>query len=99
MGVNDAIRAYNGVITWINKNNFDLGEPKKKSHRGIDQHLNAIFRKFGQEHNIEMRKDNTPRYKGSFSPMMSNCIRIQDNWKEFKEWAENNLPKKVVGLK
>lgn len=95
MGVRDSIKAYNGVISWINKNNFDLGQPNKKSHRAIDEHLNSIWRKFGQEHDIVMEKDNSKRYKGSYNPMMSNCCRIQERWKDFTSWVGNNYPKKT----
>lgn len=90
MGVTDSIRAYNGVIGYINKNNIDLGEPEKKSHRALDQHLNGIWRKFGKEHNIKMIKNNSRGYKGSFNPMMANCQNIQENWGIFIKWIKEN---------
>jgi hypothetical protein len=93
MNVNDAISAYNGVISWVNSNKYDFGKPKKKSHRAIDQHLNAVFRQFGKEHNIQMEKNNSPGYKGSYNPMMSNCIEIQKHWSEFKLWVKKTYPK------
>lgn len=94
MGVNDSIRAYNGVITWVNNNNIDFGEPKKKSYRAIDRHLNSVFREFGKSINVEMHKDNSRAYKGTFSPAMANCKVIQDHWEEFKQWAKKNYIKK-----
>ena len=93
MGVRDSIRAYNGVIAYINKHNIDLGKPKKKSRRAVDEHLNSVWREFGKEFNLEMSKNNRPGYKGSFSPQMYNCIVIQDNWSDFKKWVEK-YPKK-----
>lgn len=91
MGVRDSIRAYNGVITWLN--GFDLGKPKKKSYRARDEYLNNIFIKFGKEHNIEMENNNSRGYKGSYNPMMSNCCNIQNNWQLFKDWIIKNYPK------
>tara|TARA_R110000796_G_scaffold181330_1_gene297879 strand:+ start:30227 stop:30505 length:279 start_codon:yes stop_codon:yes gene_type:complete len=90
MGVRDSIRAYNGVISWINKNNIELGTPKKKSYRALDEHLNGIWIKFGKDHDIKMTRNNSKGYKGSFSPQMANCCRIQENWNAFTKWIKEN---------
>ena len=96
MGVNDSIRAYNGVISWINKNNIDLGEPLKKTRKGVEEHLNNIWIQFGKEHNLEMSPNNNPKYKGSFSPQMYNCTEIQASWTEFKKWVLKNYKQKTL---
>lgn len=91
MGINDAIRAYNGVTNWLNnQENVDLGKPKRKTYRAQDEYLNNILKEFGKEHNLDMYKNNSPKYKGSFSPVMTNCIVIQENWKDFKKWINKN---------
>lgn len=90
MGVRDSIRAYNGVINWCNNNNINLGRPKKGTYRAADQHLNNIFREFGKAHAIKMCKNNSRGYKGTFSPAMANCVRIQENWELFKTWIQEN---------
>lgn len=87
MGVNDAIRAYNGVVNWINKqNNLNLPQPKNKSYKQHDINFNNILIQFGKENNIKMERNNKPKYKGNYNPGMSNCIEVQNNWKLFKEW-------------
>ena len=95
MGVNNSIRAYNGAISWINNNDYDLGKPEKKFYRSVERHLNKIFISFGKEHNIKMEKDNSPKYKGSYSPMMSNCQDIQQNWELFTTWIKKNYKQKT----
>lgn len=94
MGVNDSIRAYNGVISWINNNNFDLGKPERKTNRGIDEHLNEIWRRFGKEHDIPMEKNNSKKYKGSYNPQMANCQNIQEHWDKFVPWVKSNFKTK-----
>lgn len=94
MGVYQAIRASNGVRGWLNKNNFDLGKPKKKSYRALDEHFNSILIKFGKENNIKMERNNSPGYKGDYNPSLSNCITIQNNWNVFTKWIKDNYPKK-----
>lgn len=90
MSVNDAIRAYNGVVNFINNNNFNIGQPKRKTYRAKEEYLNGILHKFGRDHNLKMEKNNSPRYKGTYSPCMSNCITIQNNWKLFVKWLKEN---------
>lgn len=88
MGVYDAIRASNGVTSYLNRisDKIDIGKPKKKTYRAQDEHLNNILRQFGKDYNIQMLKNNSPNYKGSFNPFMANCEKVQDNWELFKEW-------------
>ena len=90
MGVYTAIRALNGVTNYINKNNIDIGKPKKKTYRAIDEHLNSVFHKFGNENNIKMEKNNSRNYRGSYSPVASNAIKVQENWELFKQWLSDN---------
>jgi hypothetical protein len=92
MGVNDAIRAYNGLINYLN-NKVDVGKPKKRTHRAYDEYLNNILIKFGKDHNITMAKNNSPRYKGSYSPVMSNARRVQANWSDFVKWLDIHYKK------
>lgn len=91
MGVRDAIRAYNGLVHYINK--FDIGKPKRKTYRAHDEYLNNMLIKFGKEHNILMEKNNSPKYKGSYSPVMSNAQRVQENWQLFTKWINDNYQK------
>jgi hypothetical protein len=95
MGVNDSIRAYNGVVTWINNNNIDIGEPKKKSFRQIELHMNSVFIRFCKENNLEFCKNNSKSYRGTFSPAMSNCRVIQENWNLWTKWAKQNYGKSI----
>jgi hypothetical protein len=95
MGVYDAIRASNGVINYLNSNEdkLDIGKPKNKSYRQQEIHLNNLLLKFGKEKGIKLLKNNSPKYKGSFSPFMANCQNIQENWTLFREWLFNNYTK------
>lgn len=92
MGVYDAIRASNGVISYLNKNadKIDIGKPKRKTYRAQDEHLNNLLIEFGKAHNHKMEKNNSPKYKGSYSPFMSNCQTVQANWSLFKKWLIDN---------
>lgn len=95
MSVYDAIRASNGVINFLNSNadKIDIGKPKTKSYKQQDIHLNNLLLKFGKDKNIKLLKNNSPKYKGNFSPFMQNCIVIQENWALFKEWLFKNYSK------
>lgn len=92
MGVYDAIRAGNGVINFLNSNEdkIDIGKPKTKSYRQQEIHLNNLLLEFGKQNNIKLLKNNSTKYKGSFSPFMENSKKIQENWNLFKEWIFNN---------
>jgi len=98
MGVYDAIRAGNGVISFLNANEskIDIGKPKIKSHRQQEIHLNNLIIKFGEENNIKMIKNNSPKYKGDFSPFFSNCIEVQNNWFLFRNWIFENYSNKLT---
>lgn len=94
MGVRDAVIAYNGVANWLNnQENIDIGKPKRKTCRAQEEYLNNILIQFGKDNNIKMERNNSPSYKGSYSPVMSNCIRVQENFKLFREWIINNYSK------
>jgi len=88
MGVYDAIRASNGIVNFLNsiEDKIDIGKPKNKSHRQQDIHLNNLLLSFGKAKGIKLMKNNSFKYKGSFSPFMLNCEIIQEHYKEFKEW-------------
>ena len=92
MGVYEAIKAGNGVINFLNANEskINIGKPKTKSHRQQEIHLNNLLIEFGKENNIKMLKNNSSKYKGSFSPFLSNSIKVQKNWNLFKSWIFNN---------
>jgi hypothetical protein len=92
MGVYEAIRAGNGVIGFLNANEskIDIGKPKNKSHKQYQIHLNNIIIKFGEENNIKMLKNNSSKYKGSFSPFFTNCIDVQNNFSLFTYWIFKN---------
>lgn len=93
MGLKDSIRAYNGIVNWLNnQENINLGKPKKKTYRAKDEHLNNILIKFGVENKLKMEENNSPRYKGSYSPVMSNCVIVQSNFNLFTQWIINNYP-------
>ena len=87
-----AMIASNGVINYMNR--FVLPDPHRKSHRAIARHLNGIVMEFGREFGIEMARDNSPRYKGSFDPFSHNCIAIQDNFEKFANWMNSKYLKK-----
>lgn len=94
MGVRDSIRAYNGVIQVINQ--YDIGKPKRKTHRAQEEFLNGILHKFAKDNDIKgMAKNNSPRYKGSYIPVMSSCCVVQENWTTFKVWLKDNYDKKI----
>jgi hypothetical protein len=88
MGVKDKIRAFNGVSNYINRHSIDIGKPKRKSFRALDEHINNVFIKFGKEHNIPMTGNNSLRYKGQHSPVMDNAIIVQEHWKLFTKWIK-----------
>ena len=92
MGVYEAIKAGNGVINFLNANEskINIGKPKTKSHRQQEIHLNNLLIEFGKENNIKMLRNNSSKYKGSFSPFLSNSIKVQKNWNLFKSWIFNN---------
>lgn len=93
MSVYDAIRAANGVTSYINSQSkkIDIGKPKNKSYRQQEIHLNNLLLKFGSDNGIKLLKNNNRNYKGSFSPYMSNCKIIQENFKLFTKWLDNNF--------
>ena len=95
MGIRDSLRASNGVINWLNKQSdkIDIGQPKRKSYRATDEHLNNLLIEFGKCNNLKMEKNNSPKYKGCYSPFVSNCVIIQANFELFKEWLINNYSK------
>lgn len=90
MSVVGKLRAYNGIINWLDKNNIDIGEPKRKTYRARDEYLNNILIKFGREHNIKMQNNNSPKYKGSYSPVVSNAVLVQKNFGDFIKWIKIN---------
>ena len=95
MGIYDAIRASNGVVGFLNRNKdrLDIGKPNGKTHRAQDEHLNNILIKFGKTHNCIMKKNNSPKYKGNYSPFMSNCQTVQEHWDLFEKWIFENYSK------
>ena len=94
MSVRDSIRAYNGVANWLNsQDNIDLGKPKRKTYRAQDEHLNNILIRFGKENELKMEKNNSPRYRGTYSPVMTNCKMVQAHFSLFKKWIFENYPK------
>jgi hypothetical protein len=101
MGVYQAIKAGNGVINFLNANEskIDIGKPKTKSHRQQEIHLNNLLIEFGKENNIKMLKNNSSKYKGSFSPFFSNSIEVQNNWSLFRAWIFDNYSKELITIK
>lgn len=96
MSAKDSIRAYNGVANWLNKqDNIDLGKPKRKTYRAHEEHLNNILIRFGKENNLKMEKNNSPKYKGTYSPAMSNCRVVQAHFGLFKKWIFENYLKQT----
>ena len=93
MGVRDAVRASNGVLNFINR--FDVGKPKRNSHRQIEIHLNNILLKYGKDIGFtEFTKNNSFKYKGSFSPFAENCRYIQSDFEKFANWMNDNYKRK-----
>jgi hypothetical protein len=92
MGVYDAIRAGNGVINYLNTNEdkLDVGKPKNNSYKQQYIHLNNLLLKFGKDHNIKLMRNNSPKYRGNFSPFLENSREIQPHWGLFKEWLVKN---------
>ncbi len=88
MGVNEAISAQIGVVKYLNKieSKIDIGKPKNKTYRQQDIHLNNLLMEFGKDNSIKMLKNNSFKYKGTFSPFMENCKAVQENWNLFKIW-------------
>jgi len=101
MGVHEAIRAGNGVISFLNLNEskIDIGKPKTKSHRQQEIHLNNLIIEFGKKNNIKMLRNNSSKYKGDFSPFFSNCIKVQNNWILFRSWIFDNYSKELITIK
>lgn len=98
MSVRDAIRAYNGVMQHLENNaeTINIGQPEKKSFRAREEYLNNIIIKFGKDLNIEMEPNNSKRYKGNYSPCMSNCERIQAVWGKWVTWLNDNYKKESI---
>jgi hypothetical protein len=98
MGVYEAIRAGNGVLSFLNANEskIDIGKPKTKSHSQQEIHLNNLIIKFGEDNEIKMIRNNSPKYKGNFSPFFSNCIEVQNNWVLFRKWIFENYSKELT---
>ena len=92
MSIVHKINNYNAMVSFINQ--YDIGKPKKRTHRSWDNYLNAILWKFANDNEIKgLVKDNKPNYKGSYSPVLSNAGIIQDNWKLFRIWIIKNYKK------
>ncbi|MCK9180059.1 MAG: hypothetical protein M0P15_04330 [Bacteroides sp.] len=92
MGIYDSIRASIGVINYLNQvaDKIDIGKPKRNTHRAQDEHLNSLLIEFGKANNCKMEGNNSPKYKGSYNPFISNCVTIQANWDLFKKWLLDN---------
>lgn len=90
MSVNDKIRCYNGVINWLESNSIDIGKPKKKTHRAIEEHINNILIKFGKDNSIEMIPNNKKNYRGSYSPSLSNAVTVSKHFQLFTNWIMKN---------
>lgn len=88
MSVVDKIRATNGIVNYLQK--FDIGKPRNKSHRAYDEHINSVLIKYCKEFKIKYVKNNSPKYKGSYQPVVDNAYTVQSNFKQFAEWVKSN---------
>ena len=81
----------NGVLQFINK--YNIPEIQiSQSYRKTQVTLNNWIKKFFIHIQIETElvKNNSPKYKGYKSPFAMNCTEVQEHWKEFKNWINQN---------
>lgn len=91
MSVNDKIRAYNGVITYLSK--FDIGKPRTKSYRSYDEHINNILIDFLKSIGVRCVKNNSPKYRGSYQPVLDNSCDAQEHFSKFASYIKNRYNK------
>lgn len=80
-----------GVLNTLSK--YNIPEIQiKQSYRKTEVTLNNWIKQFFIHINIENKwvKNNSPKYKGYFSPFASNCAEVQEHWKDFKSWLNSN---------
>lgn len=82
--INDA----NGVILYVQR--FDIGKPRNKSFRALDEWINKILIKYCKEKGILYHRTNSKKYKGSFCPVVANGSKIQENFSQFARWMKTN---------
>ncbi len=66
-----------GVQKFLSSKGYDVSGKGKK--------LNTIMVQFLKEHKLPYKRWNS-RYKGLFTADLNNAVIIQDNWKLFKKW-------------
>lgn len=92
--INTKIRAYNGVVNFINK--YDVPPPPKKSYGSMVRTLNDLLIRFLQENKLQFVPNNSPKYKGNYYPVYDNCITVQENFPLFINWMNKNFNKDEI---
>lgn len=75
--------AINGVSKYV-QDHFSNCIEKTSSPPTFFKRLNLLMISFLKENNFEFKNG------GSYSVMDYNANKVQDNWKEFKEWLKNH---------
>jgi len=92
MSIVQKIRACNGLTNYMSK--FETGFTSKQSYRKQDIHYNNIILAFAKDLKLEgLHPNNSPRYRGSFNPLVENSVIIQENWKTFSTWMRYHYDK------
>ena len=91
MSIHNKVSAYNGIVNFLNK--FNIGKPKKKTYIASDEHINNILIDYLKEHKLSYKKNNAPRYRGYYQPVLCNSYKIQDNFNQFSKYVHKNYDK------